>query len=417
MNNSVSRRAFLRGAGVCLSLPLLDVMRPALGAAASAANKPRRMVAIQTNQGILPQFFFPAKPGADFELSPYLKLLERHRQDFTVFSGVSHPEVDGGHCAERVFLTGAPHPGGPTFKNSVSLDQVAAEQIGVATRYPSLTLASTTEVPPTMSVTRSGIMIPSERSPAKLYQQLFVNTDPADAQRRVQDLQKGRSVLDFVAESSTRLQRGVGARDRHRLDQYFTSVRDLEQRLVRMEEWERKPKPTVDAPPPQDVTEPTKFVEHARLMLDMVRLALETDSSRVISFFLDATVIHPITHHGNQPETVAALRSIEESQFVVLNSFLNALAEVKEEGETLLDRTMVLYGTCMGNANSHANHNLPILLAGGGFRHGQHLAFDTRPGHNYPLPNLYVSMLQRLGIEQDKFASSTGTMRGLEVIA
>ena len=159
------------------------------------------------------------------------------------------------------------------------------------------------------------------------------------------------------------------------------------------------------------------FVERSRLMFDVVRLALETDSSRVVSFFLDAVSIHNITHHGNRPEQLEQLRQVEASQFVVLNNFLNALAEVKEEGEPLLDRTMVLYGTCMGNANSHSNHNLPVLLAGGGFRHGQHIGFDGKPGKNYPLPNLYVSMLQRMGLEMDKFASSTGTMRGLEMVA
>ncbi len=149
-------------------------------------------------------------------------------------------------------------------------------------------------------------------------------------------------------------------------------------------------------------------------MLDMVRLALETDSSRLITFFLDCTPIHNMSHHGNRPETIEELRKIEESQFIVLNNFLTALSEVKEGGPTMLDRTMVLYGTNMGSANAHTNYNLPILLAGGGFKHGQHLAFDTKPGRNYPLANLYVSMLQRLGLEVDKFASSTGTMRGLE---
>jgi hypothetical protein len=416
MIKALSRRSFLRGAGICLTLPLLDAMRPALASAAavSGAAKPRRMVCIQTNMGILPQYFFPEKTGKDYELSPYLQLIEKHRGKTTVFSGISHPDVDGGHQAERCFLSAAPHPGSPAFKNSVSLDQVAAEQVGVATRFPSLALAATGESQ-TMSVTRTGILIPSERSPAKLYQQLFVEAKAGEVEKRVSDLKKGRSLLDFVGESSKRLQRDVGARDRDRLDQYFTSVRDLEQRMVRMEQWERKPKPKVTAPAPTDITENSLFVDKARLMLDMVRLALETDSSRVISFFLDAVPIHNITHHGNRPDTLAQLRAVEEQQFVVLNNFLNSLGEVKEDGEPLLDRTMVLYGTCMGNANSHSNHNLPVLLAGGGFRHGQHIGFDPKPGRNYPLANLYVSMLQRMGIEMDKFASSTGTMRGLEM--
>jgi hypothetical protein len=185
--------------------------------------------------------------------------------------------------------------------------------------------------------------------------------------------------------------------------------------MVRMEEWERKPKPKVKAAQPTDITESQLFVDKARLMLDMVRLALETDSTRIVSFFLDATPIHNFTHHGNRPEALTELRKLEELQFTVLNNFLNALTEVKEGGETLLDRTQVLYGTCMGNSNSHSNYNLPVLLAGGGFKHGQHIAFDPKPGKNYPLPNLFVSMLQRLGMSIERFASSTGTMRDLEV--
>jgi hypothetical protein len=156
-----------------------------------------------------------------------------------------------------------------------------------------------------------------------------------------------------------------------------------------------------------------QFVAKTRLMFDVMKLALETDSTRIISLFIDTTVIHNITHHGNRPEVLAELRGHEERQFAALNDFLTGLAAAKEEGETLLGRTMVLYGTCMGSANSHSNVNLPVLLAGGGFKHGQHLAFDTR--NNYPLSNLYVSMLQRLGVEAREFSSGKGTMRGLEM--
>lgn len=413
MRKSLDRRTFLKSTGVCLALPLLDAMSPAFGATSSS--KPWRLVAVQTNQGILPQFFFPEKAGRDYELTPYLKLLEKHRSDFTVFSGVSHPDVDGGHAAERTFLSAAPHPGSTTFRNTISIDQVAAEQLGVATRFPSLTLAVPSGNLPWQSVTRGGVVIPPEVSPANLYRQLFVNVKPEEIEQHIRELRKGRSMLDFVGESAKQLQSNVGPRDRERLDQYFTSVRDLERRMVRMEEWQRKLKPKVNVPAPQDITDGTQFVEKARLMLDMVRLALETDSSRIVSFFLDATAIHNITHHGHRPEVIQELRQYEEAQFKILNNFLTALQEVKEEGETLLERTMVLYGTCMGSANSHSNYNLPVLLAGGGFKHGQHLAFDTKPGKNYPLPNLFVSMLQRLGLEIDRFASSTGTIRGLEM--
>ncbi len=156
-----------------------------------------------------------------------------------------------------------------------------------------------------------------------------------------------------------------------------------------------------------------EFAKRTGLMYDVMRLALETDSTRLVSLFIDTTVIHNLTHHGNRPEVIAELRAKEESQFDVLNGFLTSLAATKEDGESLLDRTMVLYGTCMGSANSHSNQNLPVLLVGGGFKHGQHLAFDTQ--NNYPLSNLYLSMLHRLGIETSEFSTSKGTMTGLEM--
>jgi hypothetical protein len=161
-----------------------------------------------------------------------------------------------------------------------------------------------------------------------------------------------------------------------------------------------------------DVDDQKQFALRTRLFFDVIKLALETDSTRVITLFVDTTVLHPITHHGNRPEVLGELRRSEESQFDVLAGFLSSLRETKEEGQSLLDRTMVLYGTCMGSANSHANTNLPVLLAGGGFKHAGHLAFDTE--NNYPLTNLHLTMLQRLGLEVDRFSSSTGTFRGLE---
>ncbi|HVV99953.1 MAG TPA: DUF1552 domain-containing protein [Planctomycetaceae bacterium] len=410
MPHLLSRRAFLKGTGVCLSLPLLDAMCPAFGQ--SAAPVPRRMVAIETNMGILPQFFFPDKAGRDFALSPYLERLASHRDQMTVFSGVSLPGVTGAHAAERCFLTGTPHPERGGFRNWVSLDQYAAELIGNRTRYPSLVLAVSGENP-TLSYTRSGAPIPAEKSPKKLFQKLFVQGKPEEVEANIEALRQGRSMLDFVGDQSKRLNKSLSAADQRRMDQYFTSVRELEQRLASSQEWEKKPKPHVDAQPPDDIDDAREFVKRTKLTFDVVKLALETDSSRIVSIFIDTTVIHNITHHGNRPEVIAELRSKEEGQFGALNDFLTSLAQTQEESQSLLDRTSVLYGTCMGSANSHANTNLPVLLAGGGFKHGQHLAFDTE--NNYPLSNLYVSMLQRLGIETDKFSTATGSMRGLEL--
>jgi hypothetical protein len=364
--------------------------------------------------GILPQYFFPEQTGQDYKLSPYLERIAARRNKFTVFSGVSHPGVTGAHAAEICFLTGTPHPERGGFRNWVSLDQFAAEHIGSKTRYPSLTLAMSNENRATLSYTRSGAPISAQRSPRKLFQQLFMQGRAEEVEETVEALRQGRSLLDFVGDQSKRLNRSLSGNDQQRMDQYFTAVRDLEQRLHSAESWEYKPKPKVNVPPPTDIEDAREFVQRTRLMFDVIRLALETDSSRLITLFIDTTLIHSLTHHGNRPEVLAELKSKEEAQFDALDGFLKGLNEAKEEGQSVLDRTMVLYGTCMGSANSHANTNLPVLLAGGGFKHGRHLAFDT--GNNYPLANLYVSMLQRLGIETDKFSTSTGTMKGLEIV-
>ena len=252
----------------------------------------------------------------------------------------------------------------------------------------------------------------AERSAKKLFQRLFVQGKPEEVEANVQAIRQGRSMLDFVGDQSRRLGPSLSTADRQRLDQYLTSVRDLEKRLQSAEAWEYKPKPKVEGQAPTDIDDGREFVKKTRLMFDVMKLALETDSTRLISLFIDTTVIHNITHHGGRPEVLAELRGHEERQFDALNDFLGALAATKEEGQTLLDRTMVLYGTCMGSANSHSNVNLPALLAGGGFKHGKHLAFDVK--NNTPLTNLYVSILQRLGIETSEFSTSKGTMAGLE---
>ncbi len=392
-----------------MALPLLEAMRPA--AAAGKPEVPRRLVAVETNMGIVPQFFFPEKDGKDYPLTPYLERLAKYRSQFTVFSGVSHPGVTGGHAAEKCFLTGTPHPERGGFRNWVSLDQFAAEQIGNRSRYPSLVLGVGNEGQ-TLSYTRSGAPIPIDRSPRKLFEKLFIQGKPSEVAANVEALRQGRSTIDFVGDQAKRLNQTLSPADRQRLDQYFSSVRDLEYRLASSEAWEQKPKPKIIATAPEDVVDHREFARQTQVMFDVIQLALTTDSSRLVTVFIDTTVIHNITHHGNRPEVLAELKAKESSQFDALAGFLKVLSEAKEQGDTLLDRTMVLYGTCMGSANSHSNTNLPVLLAGGGFKHGQHLAFDKE--NNYPLTNLYVSMLQRLGIETREFSTGKGTMRGME---
>src|SRR3954469_529686 len=216
----LSRRTFLRGAGVALALPFLDAMRPAV--AAGKAEVPRRMVCVETNMGILPQFFFPEKAGKDYAPSPYLERLSAFRDRFTVFSGVSHPGVTGGHAAEKCFLTGTPHPERGGFRNWVSLDQFAAEQIGPKTRYPSLVLGCGNEGQ-TLSYTRSGAPIPIERSPRKLFEKLFVQGKPEEVAAKLEALRQGRSTLDFVGDQAKRLNQSLSPADRPLLYQNINS--------------------------------------------------------------------------------------------------------------------------------------------------------------------------------------------------
>lgn len=431
--SAISRRRFLRGVGVALSLPFLESMIPGFARAAADSSsplapgaKPRRMFGICNNLGLLPELFFPTGSGRDYVASPYLELLQPHRSDFTVFSGVSHPNVDGGHPADISFLTAAPHPASSSFRNTISLDQYIAERIGPLTRFPSLTLAVNTNNR-TLSWTGSGVGIPPEEKAAEVFKQLFLQGSPAEVEAQIRDLDTGRSILDAVAEQAKELQRRVGARDRSRLDQYFTSVRDLESRMQASRGWETKPKPVVNVPPPVDPPSPAQYMAKVKVMYDLAKLAFETDSTRSITLMLNSvgtpvvqipgeTITedyHNLSHHGKAEDKLAQLKVLDHWQMKLLADLFTDLKSVREGEDTLLDRTMVLYGSNLGDANAHSTTNMPTLLAGGGFRHGQHLVFDQT--QNYPLPNLFVSMLQRMGLEEERFASSTGTMRGLEI--
>ena len=421
MTTPLARRTILKAAGVSLALPMLDAMQPAFGQSA-AQEPPKRFVGVMTNMGILPQYFFPKEEGREYTPSPYLDILKLHRDQMTVFSGVSLPGVDGGHAAEKSFLTGAPGASRGSFKNSISLDQVMAEKIGGETRFPSLVLMIGSEMM-SCSWTRSGSMIPPERSPLKLYQQLFVEDTPDGKASALRRLREDRSLLDSLREKSNRLAKRVGAADRERLAQYFTSVRDLELRLAKLTRWIDRPKPAVETPAPEDLKDNNDLAKNERVMFDLVRLALETDSTRIVTVCLNTgtltprqisgvkSMCHELTHHGNREEKLDELRLIEEAQFAALAEFLDGMNAAKEQDVSLLETTSILYGTNMGSANSHANDNLPVLLAGGGFKHAGHLAFDRK--NNYPLTNLYVNLLQKMGIETDQFSSGTGTMRGI----
>lgn len=426
---SLPRRRFLRGIGVTLGLPMLECMTPVFSLAAES-KPPKRMLLISNNLGVLPHHFFPKDKGPGYTLSPYLKELAAFRNDFTVCSGLSHPAVTGGHSTENCFLTAARDPTRSGFRNSISLDQYAAEKLGQVTRFPTLNLGvNIDKANRSLSWTRDGVLLPAEDSPAALFRRMFIQGDAKQTALSIKRLQERGSVLDVLSEDMRGFQRGLSATDRSRLDQYLTSVRELEERLAISGEWEQKPKPQTKAAEPKDVADKAKFFPKIQLMLDMARLAFESDSTRIITLMVDgfATPVfeidaqhrtrdgyHNLSHHGQSKEKLAELEKVDLQQMRHLHDLIASLAATPtSDSKRLLDHTMVLYGSNLGDANVHNCTNLPVILAGGGFKHGQHLAFDAL--HNKPLCNLFVSMMQNMGIEADRFVSSTGTISELLV--
>jgi hypothetical protein len=402
-----------------MALPLLDVMTRRAAAATPAVK--RRMVCINTPLGVHPAYFFPEKAGRGYELSPYLELLKDFRDEFTVISGLSHPDVGPSHDSNQSFLTAAPHPEQRAgFRNSISLDQFAAEHIYGETRFPTLPLSCEGSG---LAWTRSGAAVPTESWPSSVFAKLFLEGRPDEVQAQARRLEDGQSVLDAIRDQAKRLQTNLGSGDREKLDEYFTSVRELEQRLAQAEAWSKNPKPKVDAQPPQNIQNSTDLIGKTRLWFDLIHLALQTDSSRLVTLQLLGTSgvppipgvsqgHHDLSHHGKDPTKIAQLKILEVEKLKVLRTFLTQLKETQEDGDSLLDRTMVFFSSNLADASKHSVKNMPVLLAGGGFKHGQHLAFDQE--NNLPLSNLFVSMLQRMDIEADSFGSSTGTLAGLE---
>ncbi len=408
-------------------MPLLDCMQPTF-ASANQSLSPKRMLLISNNLGVLPKPFFPVTFGRDYELSPYLSPLHEYRNDFTVLSGLSHPGVVGGHSTENCFLTSARGPTKSGFRNQISLDQFAAEQLQQTTRFPTLNLGvNIDKANRSLSWTRDGVLLPAEDSAASLFQKMFIQGDATSIQRHIERLEERGSILDALLDDTHDVSRELGRDDNARLDQYLTSVRELEDRLQTAIEWERRPKPELTRPEPSDIEDKKLFMQKFELMLSIAQLALESDSTRIITLMVDAFATpafqlhenesttdgyHNLSHHGQAADKVKQLEDADFQQMHLIRNLLANLASKPDGDKRLLDHTMVLFGSNMGDANTHDNSNLPILLAGGGFHHGQHLGFDRE--NNTPLCHLFVSMLQQAGIDADRFGSSTGTLQGLE---
>lgn len=424
------RRFFLRAAGVRLALPIFDSLGAsvlgsglavtALGADAKTV-RPMRMVAIGNAFGFYAQQFFPKATGADYDTPHLLEPIAKHRKDITVFSGLDHG-VKGGHFAVHSFLSGVRQVDAKGMPDgNISLDQRMAETVGGATRFPSLTLGSEEGLHGgcMMCWTRSGTRVNPIQGPRELFRKLFVSESESEQVRTKDRLTLQGSILDAVNGDAKSLQRQLGERDRQKLDEYFTSVRDVEKVLELRQKWAGVAKPAAPMKEPEN----QGLVNDIPVLYDLMALALQTDSTRIATLEIaggfEAAVLgvrkeyHSLSHHGQVQESIDLLVKLERYQTEQFARFLGKMKDIEDGDGSLLDHTMVLFGSGMGNGNAHTNLNLPVVLAGGGFKHGSYQALPVSGPGRQPLSNLFVTMLQRFGVEQQKFALSTGTLRGI----
>jgi len=429
----LSRRLFMQSTSIAIGLPLLESMLPAAPAAA-----PRRMICIGVPFGFEPSAFVPVAAGRGYELPSHLTHLAEFREDFTIISGLSHPNTGGGgHKAEAVMLTGAPYPDySHNLKNTISVDQAFATKYRGETRYESLALTTQGQ---SLSVTANGVSIPAIGQPSAVFKKLFLAATPAEMDAEMRRIDEGRSMLDFVGDRAKSLNRQISSADRQRVEEYFESVRDVERQLRMTREWVNRPKPKPLGTEPKDIADNQQQKAKFQLMIDMIHLALVTDSTRAVSL-MTFGMHHDLSHHGKEPKKLAACRQVEAELIQAFAGLLAKLKQAKEGGSTLLDSTMVMMTSNLRDGNTHWTYNLPAILAGGGFRHGQHLAFNrhyleevkqelappadakkVNPEKKIPLMgrdqqplcNLYTSMLQKGGVEIERFSTATGPLEGL----
>jgi len=421
------RRAFLKASGVSMALPFLESIPRAVGASAiesTIANQTApRMVCIGNMLGFYPPTFFPEQAGADYVLPKVLEPLASHQDDMTVISGLDHG-VKGGHFAIHSFLSGVRSVDAKSMPEAnISIDQRAAEAVGGLSRFPSLTIGSEDGIHGgcQMCWNRSGTRVPPITGPSDLFRKLFVSEDSKNLRQVAEHIELNKSILDSVRDDAKILEKRLNTRDRQKLDEYFTSVREVERQLQLDKQWTNIPKPKTSMAEPED----DDMVSDLPELYDLIALALQTDSTRIATLEIaggfNASALgfrkdhHALSHHGQIQESIDALIKIESYQVEQFARFLDKLKSIEVAGSSLFEQTMVLFGSGMGNANAHTNSSLPIILAGGLFEHGQHLTFEPSSRNRPPLTNLYVSMLQQFGLETDKFATSSGTLTGLEM--
>ncbi len=410
--SDLNRRRLLQGTGIALSLPLLESL--SCGAAFDGES-PRRLVCVGNHLGFYPGNFFPKTAGKQFEPTSTLKPLEMHRDDLTVFSNLDHG-LNGGHKGVQGFLNGIKKEEASGFpEKNISLDQAAAEHVGSATRFPSINTGILRGTD--MCWTRAGVHVPPINNPAKLFQALFVNSPANERQSQRTRLAHRGSMLDALRDSANAMNRTLGSADRDKLEQYLTSVRDVERRLQMSKEWLDRPKPK---PQIEDVLdEERKHIDEVGLFYDLMALALQTDSTRVATLEtgmgfrtaeLDLGSYHQLSHHGKAADRIGQLQVIEAFLTSKLSHFLAQLKEAQ-----IFDNTLVVFGSGMSDGSSHSNRNLPVLLAGGGIKHQGHLVCPDEQHERVPLSNLWLSVLHWFGAERDRFGRSSGTFSPMKI--
>lgn len=424
MNAPLNRRRFLlKSAGATLALPGLSSLvaktvnsLATVQATRGAGIGARRFVAVGNLLGFQQKSFFPSTEGRNYESTTLLKPLESLRDHMTVYRGLDHG-IKGGHFAVHSFLSGVLHSEARDREDgNVTLDQYLAEKVGDQTRFPSLTVGSEGGIHGgcQLSWTRSGVRVPPITNPADLFDRLFANDSPQRRQERKGENKLHRSILDAVNDEAKGLSRKVNREDREKLDEYFTSIRDVEKRLDLRHRWADHEKP--DAPFEKPANKNT--VDDLPMLYELIALALQTDSTRIATLEIGGSFLpqnlgidksyHSLSHHGNKEDAIAHLIKLETYQIEQYGKFLGRLAAIQDGEGTLLDSTSVLFGSGIGSGNSHTNSDLPVILAGGGYKHGDFKKVEPRGLNKVRLCNLYVDLAQRMGIETDSFGNSTG---------
>ncbi len=412
---NTTRRSLLKGVGGVLTLPLLESLS---FAAPSDAEVPIRFLVVGNPFGAHPEHFFPTDFGKDFTISPTLQSLDWLKDRMTVISHTDHGMVSG-HGREISFLSGVLPTDAQAFpEKNMSIDQLFARHVGSQVRYSSVGAALEAGI--RMSWTANGVEKLPITDPQKLFNHLFLNLSPEQKSVRRDMLDRNGSILDTVGSQFSGLLNNSSKTDRDRIDQFQTSIRELEHSLADRKTWLDRDKPSFDISGHFAESEMT-IANRYDAIFDMIAYAFETGLTRVASIEFPSELkytdidgvnrsYHGCTHNGKADDTVAELVAIESFQVSRLSRCLKKLDSIKEPNSdgTMLDHTIVLFGSGMGYGGTHSNRNLPIMVAGGGFKHGGHVDARDTSGKNMPLCNLYVALMQRFGIERDKFNTSTG---------